>query len=123
MAYIADSKYAEQKEVVGNGQCVALVKQLAGARASSLWREGGSVAELVKKGTIAEGTAIATFVDRRYPNRNHGNHAALFVRSVAGGIEVFDQWRNHKPSKRIIRFGRPAAAGASNRPELYSVVE
>ncbi|MDC8760347.1 BPSL0067 family protein [Janthinobacterium fluminis] len=60
MAYVADRKYADQKDIVGNGECVALVKQLTGACASSLWWKGDSVAELIKKGTIAEGTAIAT---------------------------------------------------------------
>ena len=76
---------------------------------------------LQKRG-IAKGTVIATFVNGRYQNLRQGNHAALFIRQVPGGIEIFDQWRNHKPSARVIYFGR-SAAGASNRPELYSVVE
>jgi hypothetical protein len=80
------------------------------------------VPDLLKKGGIAKGTVIATFVNGRYQNLRQGNHAALFIRQVPGGIEIFDQWRNHKPSARVIHFGR-SAAGASNRPELYSVVE
>ena len=75
-----------------------------------------------KKGGIAKGTLTATFVNSRYQNLRQGNHAALFIRQVPGGIEIFDQWRNHKPSARVIHFGR-SAAGASNRSELYSVVE
>nr|WP_240943931.1 BPSL0067 family protein [Janthinobacterium lividum] len=65
---------------------------------------------------------IATFVNGRYQNLRHGKHAALFIRKVLGGIEIFDQWRNHKPSARVIHFGRSVAV-SSNRPELYSVVE
>lgn len=122
MPYIAIADYAKQKEIAGNGECVTLVRNLTGARASSLWREGDKVTDLLEKGSIAKGTLIATFVNGRYQNLRHGNHAALFIRQVPGGIEIFDQWRNHKPSARVIHFGR-SAAGASNRPERYSVVE
>ena len=123
MPYIARKDYAEQTEVVGNGQCVSLVKALAGTRPSSVWREGSKVSDLLQKGLIREGTVIATFVDGRYQNLPTGNHAAIFVRALAGGIEIFDQWRNQKPGKRIIRFDRPPSVGAAQRPELYSVVE
>ena len=122
MPYIARADYAKQKEMVGNGECVTLVKHLAGARASSLWREGDKVPDLLEKGGMSKGPVIATFINGRYQNLRQGNHAALFIRQVPGGIEIFDQWRNHKPSARVIYFGR-SAAGASNRPELYSVVE
>ncbi len=123
MTYIARSDYAGQKDFVGNKQCVSLVKALADARPSSLWREGDKVMDLLKRGRIPEGTVIATFTNGRYPNLPHGNHAAILVRSIGNGIEIFDQWRTHKPAKRIIRFGRPASAGITERPEMYSVVE
>lgn len=122
MPYIARADYAKQKEIVGNGECVPLVMHLTGARASSLWREGDKVPDLLGKGGIAKGTLIATFVNGHYHNLRQGNHAALFIRQVPDGIEIFDQWRNHKPSARVIHFGR-SAAGARNRPECYSVVE
>ena len=122
MPYIARADYAKQKEIVGNGECVTLVTHLTGARASSLWREGDKVPDLLEKGGIAKGTLIATFVNGHYQNLRQGNHAALFSRQVPGGIEIFDQWRNHKPSARVIHFGR-SAAGARSRPECYSVVE
>lgn len=123
MPYIAGENYLEQEEVVGNGECVSLVKQLAMAPPSSLWREGEKISGLISSGRLLrEGTVIATFVGGRYQNMGHGNHAAIFIRRVAGGIEVFDQWRGRKPGKRILRFSRPASAGVQ-RPELYSVVE
>jgi hypothetical protein len=123
MAYIAKINYSAHKETIGNGQCVALVKELAGAPATVYWREGDKVSDLIKSNRIVEGTVIATFVRGRYPNKAHGNHAAIFLRAVSGGIEVFDQWRNHKPERRVIQFGHKATTSASNRPELYSVVE
>ncbi|ELX11017.1 hypothetical protein Jab_2c31190 [Janthinobacterium sp. HH01] len=122
MSYIARN-YADQKDLVGNGQCVTLVKEFSNAPAASLWSEGEKAVDLVKTGRIASGTVIATFVKGRYPNHAHGNHAAIFVKAIPGGIVVFDQWRTHKPVERIIRFGRPAGVGAAQRPELYSVVE
>ena len=122
MPYIARD-FADQKELVGNGQCVTLVKKFSNAPAASQCSEGQSVTELVKSGRITSGTVIATFVKGRYQNHPHGNHAAIFVKAIPGGIVVFDQWRTHKPVERIIRFGRPRNVGAAQRPELYSVVE
>ncbi len=123
MPYIASGNFTDEAEVIGNGQCVTLVKKLTGAPPSSLWREGEKVMDLLSRGKpIARGTAIATFINGHYPNLTSGNHAAVFIRSVAGGIEIFDQWKKQKPAKRILSFGRPAAAGV-NRPELYSIVK
>lgn len=41
--------------------------------------------------SLSPGTAIATFVNGRYPNRPHGNHAAFYLGQDAGGIYVVDQ--------------------------------
>ncbi|WP_256081229.1 BPSL0067 family protein [Massilia sp. YIM B04103] len=123
MAYTATGKFTSQKEVVGNGQCVTLVKKLTGAPASSLWKEGNSIWSLIAAGkTIPSGTAIATFFNGRYPNYSTGNHAAIFLRVVANGIEVFDQWTTVKPAKRTIRFGLSKTINAVRRAESYSVV-
>ena len=124
MSYVADSKFTGQTEVVGNGQCVTLVKKLTGAPASSRWREGDKVSDLLRAGkTIRKGTAIATFVNGRYPNYSHGNHAAIFIRALPSGLEVFDQWRGAKPAKRTIRFGMPKGTGTVRMAENYSVVQ
>jgi hypothetical protein len=55
----------EDEPVVGSHQCVALVQIYAGAPITSAWREGDPV---LGNGSLAKGTAIATFVDGRYPN-------------------------------------------------------
>lgn len=122
MSYVANPEFPLKSKPFGNGQCVALVKALTGAPASSHWKEGMSLAEALRSGKIQSGTAIATFVDGRYPNWSHGNHAAIFVRAVTNGIEIYDQWHRHSPELRIIRFNRPAA-GTAQRPERYSVIE
>lgn len=72
---------------------------------------------------VGKGTAIATFVNGRYPNYSHGNHAAIFIRALPNGIEVFDQWRGAKPAKRTIRFGMPKGTGTVRMTENYSVVQ
>ena len=122
MAYIAGAGYEKVKKVVGNGQCVALLKALTGAPALSLWRKGGDVSDLVAKACIAEGTAIATFMDGRYLNLNYGNHAAIFVREVGVYLEVFDQYKGAMPKLRRIRFGLPEDVSRVKRAEAYSVV-
>jgi hypothetical protein len=123
MPYVASPKSMEQLEVVGNGQCVTLVKKLTGAPASSLWQEGDKINDILDAGkSIPKGTAIATFVDGRYPNYSHCNHAAIFIRQVPNGIEVFDQWSGTKPGKRTIRFGMPKKSGRGRMAESHSVV-
>ncbi|MTV37677.1 BPSL0067 family protein [Duganella radicis] len=78
MPYVAAGNFTEPTGVLGNGQCVALVSALTGAPSSSIWREGESMADLLERNaTLVPGTAIATFFKGRYPNWNHGNHAAL----------------------------------------------
>ncbi|MYN39277.1 BPSL0067 family protein [Duganella sp. FT109W] len=94
---------------VGDGSCVALVKYyvpgLKGAPTSS-WRAGSSVLELGTK--VAKGTAIATFVDGHYPNNPHGNHAAIVLKVMKGGIWVLDQWKAKGViSARLIRIPPP----------------
>ncbi|WP_234383666.1 BPSL0067 family protein [Paracidovorax avenae] len=126
MPYVYNNpKALEGKPSVGNKQCVALVKFYAKAPASSLWREGASV-----KGNmlLREGTAIATFVDGRYPNHASGNHAALYVGQDAGGIYVIDQWSKvNKIQARKLRFlGKDKHGGwtnPSNNGDAFSVVE
>lgn len=86
----------ENNDMVGTHQCVALVQRYAGTPVTSAWRQGDAVVGNV---LLKKGTAIATFVNGRYANHAHGNHAALFVRQVPGGIYVVDQWKTKKGGK------------------------
>jgi hypothetical protein len=91
----------EAHDMVGSHQCVALVQIFAGAPVSTAWRQGEAV---VGNTMLAKGTAIATFDNGHYANHAHGNHAALFLRSAAGGIYIVDQWKTKKSQKITSRF-------------------
>lgn len=91
----------EKHELVGSHQCVALVQVFAGAPVTSNWRQGDHV---IGNRLLRKGTAIATFINGRYPNRSHGNHAALYLRQGIGGIHVMDQWKNKKDQQISSRF-------------------
>lgn len=79
----------ENTDKVGSHQCVALIQTCTNAPPTSAWKEGQRVNEA---SFIIKGTAIATFVAGRYPNKSGGNHAAFFVAKGAGGIWVLHQW-------------------------------
>jgi hypothetical protein len=113
--------------LVGTHQCVDLVKTYAKAPESALWKEGKKV-----KGnpSITKGTAIATFVNKKYPNLSHGNHAALYVSQDASGIWVMDQWKGDakKPtvSKRYLRSKGEAGGkfvDPCNNADAFSVID
>jgi hypothetical protein len=123
MAYVATGKFVEFREVFGNGECASLVKALTLAPADSLWREGENLGRLLAEGAcVPEGTAIAIFMNGRYGQRPQGDHAAIFVRRLADGIEVYDQDRGRKPKVRMLKLGLPPASDAAQCPELYSII-
>jgi hypothetical protein len=91
----------ERTELVGTHQCVALLQHYAKVSVSSAWREGEHV---VESATLKKGTAIATFVNGRYPSKSHGNHAAFFLRFGPNGIWIMDQWKHEKKTEVSARF-------------------
>lgn len=111
---LGDGKY--------KGQCVALVQTLTKAPRTADWKQGIRV-----KGNgdqIAPYTCIATFEDGKYPNRSHGNHAAIYLSQDATGIEVYDQWKGHPISKRTIPFGpNESTEDPSNNGNCFYVIE
>jgi hypothetical protein len=117
----------EESELVGTHQCVALVQHYAKVPVSSAWRQGEHV---VEASTLKKGTAIATFVNGRYLSRDHGNHAAFFLRYGPNGIWIMDQWKNEKKStvssRYIPRRGK-TKSGAYLRPsdnaDAFYVIE
>ena len=115
--------------LVGSHQCVALVQAMAGAPVTSAWREGAAVSDSL---TLAKGTAIATFVNGRYPSHAHGNHAALYISQSAAGIVVMDQWAGQPDNKptvswRLIPFRGKDKQGryirSSDNADAFSVIE
>jgi hypothetical protein len=83
-------------DVAGNylGECVSLVKhhipQLQNI-STSAWKKGVNVIETLKSGgTIAKGTAIATFINGRFTSGN--GHAAFYAGRVLytdGSIRIY----------------------------------
>ncbi|WP_312515869.1 BPSL0067 family protein [Massilia sp.] len=109
----------------GNGECVTLVKNHTAVGWTGNWRQGEQV---VGNNNLARGTAIATFVDGRYPNHSHGNHAAFYMGQVSDGIYVMDQWRSKpKIGKRLLRrLGKDAHGrfiSPSNNADAFFVIE
>jgi hypothetical protein len=97
----SDVDNLEGKPLIGSHQCVALLQHYVSARPTSAWREGKKI---LANPSIAKGTAIATFVNGKYPNKISGNHAALYLSQDAGGIWIMDQWAGKEYiSKRYIR--------------------
>ncbi len=109
----------------GNGQCVAIVQTYAKAPLTSAWKKGVTVRGAT---TLATGTAIATFVNGKYPNKSHGNHAALYISQDASGITVMDQWTSKATiSSRKLTFKGKNKDGTyidpSNNGDAMSVIE
>ena len=120
MAHVAFLPERFVGKSVGSGQCVALVQAAApGVGPTSAWRPG----ERVKgAGHIPSGTVIATFIHGRYPNNEHGNHAAIYLGHTSDGIRVIDQWKGQAAHERVIQFKR-GDNDPSNDGDFFYVVE
>ena len=120
----------EGKEKVSLTSCASLVQWYTRAPgdAKKTWREGIKVRG--NGGTIKRGTAVATFVNGRYPSGLHGKHAALYLEQDATGEWVMDQWEGEsKPtiSKRLMLFKGKTGDGKSfvdpaNNGDALSVI-
>ena len=119
MPFICKNPSKYKSKIVDNGQCVSFVQVAAGVPNTKLWKQG-----LVVKGNygILTGTAIATFVDGKYPNWAHGNHAAIYVKQDDIGIWVWEQWKGHPVSYDCIKFNDNSGL-LSRNGYAYSVIE
>lgn len=119
MPFVADHPMQYLHQVVGDGHCVALVQEAAGAPATTHWRCGAKVTD-----DVPRGTAIATFdPDGRYGNHVDGrSHAAILLASRADGLRVLDQWTGQPTDVRTIAF-RNGAGDAANDGDQFHVVE
>jgi hypothetical protein len=93
-----DARKLDGNEKMGDMECVYLIKHYTGLGWTATWREGEKV---VGNRNVAEGTAIATFVDGKWPARATGNHSAFYLGQVSNGIYVIDQWPNMDSKKKI----------------------
>lgn len=105
-----------ENQVIGDGQCVSLIKRCSGAPHTSTWRPGSPVLN----SELPPGTVIATFKNSRYPNQT-GHHAAVYIKQDQQGIWVWDQWLGKPVHKRLIRI-RDDGANPGNTAQAYKVV-
>ncbi len=122
--------WLEGEEKVGGKDCVELVRHYTDLKdfPTWTWKVGDSV---YGNPRVPIGTAIATFINGRYPNHSSGNHAALFLRQAANGIIVMDQWKDDRTKRRItaryIQCLGKTQSGAFVRPsdnaDAFSVIE
>jgi hypothetical protein len=119
------------KANVGTGQCVALIEAYTNVPrpAAVFWKQGAAVRGNVK---LQKGTAIATFIDGKYPSHPFGNHAALYDGQDAGGIFVVEQFVRRNGTKtgierRYLPFRGKDSAGnyihISDNGDAYAVIE
>lgn len=114
MPYVyANVRKLEKHAKVGDSECVALIRQYTSAPAAVLWRKGEAV---IGDRALASGTAIATFVNEKWPTKPHGNHAALFTtrRNKKVRIDTYDLSPPH-PGGIWMKCGY----GASNEITLH----
>ena len=106
--------------VLGTGQCLALVQKVSGAPLTHLWNKGSKVKGDV---TLAQGTAIATFGSSgTYENKLDGSsHAAIYISQSVVGIDVYDQWTGQPVHKRTIRFRNGQGSAVNDGDQFYVV--
>jgi hypothetical protein len=111
--------------MVSTGTCASLVQHHSKVDVTSGWKEGA----LVKGSTtIKRGTAIATFVNGKYPNEETGNHAAFYVSQAEDGLWIVEQFKSlNKPQKTKLSFQGKNSDGKyvdpSNNGDAFSIIE
>lgn len=128
MPYVyVDARKLEKHAKVGDSECVALIRTYTRAPATFFWRQGAAVME---ERTLASGTAIATFVNGKWPSKPHGNHAAFYLGKVSNGMYIMDQWnradKKEISSRFIYRLGKNKDGSyvrPSDNADAFSVIE
>lgn len=102
----------------GTGWCATFVQHFTNAPKTEKWRQGSKVWGNLH---IRPGTAIATFnAAGRYPGKDTGNHAAIYLGLNPRGIDVYHQTTSLGPFPRrgTLRLDREGVLNAHS----YSVV-
>jgi hypothetical protein len=112
------------KNAKGNTECVEFIQQAMGAPNTGRWTEGDKLIKGDK--SIAKGTAIATFVGGKYPDRGKtGKHAAVYLGQDTSGVQVLDQWNSQGMvlPRTLWWDERRRKKGLQNDPNAFSVIE
>ncbi len=115
----------QNAEKIDDGECVSLVKKFTQLGWTGSWKEGVPV---VGNRQIEQGTAVATFVNGKWPGKSTGNHSGFYMGQVADGIYIMEQWPKKKLiGKRFIRRKGKDKNGNYITPEdnadAFSVIE
>jgi hypothetical protein len=107
----------------GKTECVMFVQQATGAPNTRMWKQGDPVLP-ARIGSIARGTAIATFdANGAYPIDAKGKHAAIYLSHSSDSISVLDQWSSQGRVKaRIIRLKKKIFP-RSDAAQCYFIIE
>lgn len=136
----------EGEPKVAGGECARLLQHfIPGIGLTSSWRPGENVVDVLASGrSIPIGTAIATFVNGRYPT--HGRrHAALYLgpnmscksspktgKCSLMSIRMMDQWnadpgsrfQKDKIAARTVRiYGKNSAYPLSDNASMFYIIE
>jgi len=123
---------------VRDGECVALIQHFTKAPHTTQWRQGAHVVD--GPYVLMPGTAIATFVNGKYPQVGKGNrHAAFFLHygafddsGLVEGIWIMEQYTYPRvpfiKARFIKREGFPKLPdgryqNASNNAGAFYVIE
>jgi hypothetical protein len=120
MPIVANIPSRYHGKVVGDGHCVALVREVSGLPPTSHWRRGVPA----RGSQLVPGTCIATFdPNDRYTSRTDGtSHAAIFMAETEQGLLVADQWLGQPVHQRTIRFrGRGYGDPVNNGDHFYTI--
>jgi hypothetical protein len=117
--WIAGDPASYRGKVVGNGHCVAYVREATGLGHTSTWRRG----QRARDGGFMIGTAIATFdAAGRYENDTSGrSHAAILVGADPIGLLVWDQWLTHPVQMRTIRYRGGTGSPINDGDAFYAI--
>jgi hypothetical protein len=124
-----DVDQLQDQPKAGDGGCVALIKKYIPALAevhTSRWRAGELVVDVKH---LPRGTAIATFVNGRYPGLKTGNHATLYIATAGAGFYAMEQFLAKRLiGRRRIEPGRTTRAGVlftspSDSAQAFYVIE
>ena len=124
--YVDVEKIPLNTGLVSTGSCASLVQHYTRVGVTDNWKKGARVR---RHTTIKRGTAIATFVNGVYENKEHGNHAALYISQEPDGIWVLEQWTDlANPQKRKLEFLGPdndtgPYFNPSNNGDAFSIIE
>jgi len=126
MPYVyAEVDALEGTELVGSHSCVALLQHYAKLPHTSMWKEGDKV---LGNRALRKGTAIATFVNGRYPSQPSGNHACFFLAHTSDGFWVMDQWKGlteiiRRPLRSKGKLKTGGYVDPSNNAAAFSVIK